>query len=79
MMMRGSKEQHDAIFQTDKRVESVQDSSSTISRESNGENVGEAGQHSTACDAIPEARILPGIGKIRCRFDARIGGWRRVY
>ncbi len=79
MMMRGSKEQHDAIFQTDKRMEGIQDSPSTVSRETDSEDTGKVGQYSAESDAIPEARLLPSIDKIRCRFDARIGGWRRVY
>lgn len=94
MMMRGSKEQHDAIFSTNKRVEEVQESTSTIHKGSNG---GEVSQDSSreengdrVCKEEASSPRQPSpnldafqrarlLSKTHYRFDQRIGGWRRVY
>lgn len=93
MMMRGSKEQHDELFKQidlEKVSETSQGLQKSCSRSKDSETSlspegGDFGRASR--ESIAQARLLYPDShttermstKARCRFDSRIGGWRRVY
>lgn len=80
MMMRGSKEQHDELFK--------QTGLAKIYATPPGVQVGNTGEEMGGDgEGTAQARLLhpnpPTAERMstraRCRFDSRIGGWRRVY
>lgn len=76
-MMRGTKEQHDELF----RKENVAEVSETLPIVSEGSRSGKGGEGEVQTrllrsDSSPPLEVSK---KVRCRYDKRIGGWRRVY
>lgn len=80
MMMRGSKEQHDELF----KQTSLETLPETPQGVSSGTPIKETGDDRGGTTQTrflrPDLSTLQRMStKARCRFDSRIGGWRRVY